>query len=162
MFDLASMRLILTTVIADASTVAVLGCGSPLRGDDAAGSLVAIRLGDLTGQARAFYGDVAPENLTGEIKRFHPELLLVIDIVDAGLAVGELAVIPLEKISGVSFSTHKLPLPIMLDYLEQEIACRIVVLGIQATNLEFMSEMTPEVSQTVDALAAELRLLLES
>ncbi|MDR2956995.1 MAG: hydrogenase 3 maturation endopeptidase HyCI [Coriobacteriales bacterium] len=159
-----TIKELLTTAIADHQAVAVLGCGSPLRGDDAAGSQVAERLADLgSGSDRrfaAFFGDVAPENLTGEIKRFAPQLLLVIDIADMGLEPGQFQIIDMDKIGGVSFSTHKLPLPIILDYLQKETGCRIVILGIQAASLEFLAEMTPAVAQTVDEIVLALRELL--
>ena len=60
-----------------AERVAVLGVGSALRGDDAAGILLVRRLRTFclrTGATRlaAFAGHSAPENLTGEICRFRP------------------------------------------------------------------------------------------
>jgi hydrogenase maturation protease HycI len=151
---------LLAEYILRAKKVAVLGCGSPLRGDDAAGTEIALRLADLDGQARAYPGDVAPENLTGEIKAFAPDLLIVIDALDLNADPGK--VIPVDKtdIGGVSFSTHMLPLNIVIDYLIQETGCEVLLLGIQAAQLEFMSEMTPAVSDTVDELTTVLRNLL--
>jgi hydrogenase maturation protease len=176
-----------------AKKVAILGCGSPLRGDDAAGSLVAaglVGLNDTEGddgssddndsyvdggicggaddgverrvgsRVRAFVGDVAPENLTGELKQYRPDLLLIIDAMDMGLAPGETRIISLEEIGGMSFSSHILPLPIMMDYLAREVGCNILLLGIQTANHEFLANMTPVVAQTVEALAAELKALL--
>ena len=152
---------LLQEAIAHDETVAILGCGSPLRGDDAAGSAIAEALSDLSDRACAFIGGAAPENLTGEIKRFKPGLLLVIDAIDMGIAPGEVRIISTDEIGGVSFSTHILPLPIIIDYLSREIGCRIVLLGIQIASLEFMADMTPAVAATVDALTTELRTLLQ-
>ena len=152
--------------------VAVLGCGSPLRGDDAAGFAVAERLLGFNDVAcdvhaacnsrnvRVFLGDVSPENKTGEIKRFNPDLLLIIDAVDMGLEPGAVRIIPTDEIGGVSFSSHILPLPIMMDYLYREVGCLILLLGIQAKSLEFMADMTPDVVDAVNVLVCELRVLL--
>ena len=160
----AAIKPLLGEAISDAATVAILGCGSPLRGDDAAGSLIALNLADLDtrsgGRARAFYGDVAPENLTGPIKQFAPELLLIIDAVNMSLEPGELRIISKDEVGGVSFSTHILPLPILMQYLESEIGCRTLLLGIQAADLEFLADMTPAVADAVDAITSALRELL--
>ena len=150
--------------IALARRVGVLGCGSPFRGDDAAGTLLAealsLSLPAGSRKARAWSGGAAPENLTGEVKRFAPELLLAVDAVDMGAEPGDVAIVPMEAIGGVSFSTHKLPLPIVLDYLVEEIGCEVWVLGIQIGGLGFLGEITPAVRETVEALTAELLSLL--
>ena len=63
--------------LASAKKVAVLGIGSDLRGDDVAGMLTAEKLFKLvakksTSRLKIFFGSTAPENLTGDIKRFNP------------------------------------------------------------------------------------------
>ena len=157
---MTEVEALLNGILAGARRVAVLGCGSLLLGDDAAGSLIAERLADLRGNARAYCGSTAPENCTGEIKRFHPDTLLVIDTADMAMRPGAAALVPPEDIDGASFSTHMLPLRIMLDYLREEIGCRVFLLGIQGATLEFGAEMTPRVSAAVEAVASALRGLL--
>ena len=156
----------LKKTLSNAQSVAILGCGSTLRGDDAAGSAIAERLADLndspTSKAQAYPGYSAPENLSGAIKQFNPELVLVIDAVDMGLEPGEIRLIPMDEVGGISFSTHMLPLPILMDYLHREIGCRVVLLGIQVSNLDFMAEMSPAVAEAVDTIVTELRDLLET
>jgi len=140
--------------------VAVLGCGSPFRGDDAAGTLIASRLAGLSGRAKAFVGDVAPENLTGEIKAFQPDLVLVFDAIDLGIRPGELRMFSGSEVTGVSFSTHMLPLRIIIEYLEQETEASVVLLAIQIESLEFMADISAAVNDTVDALVDKLGALL--
>ena len=158
------VRLLLEEAIAGASTVAILGCGSPLRGDDAAGSLIASNLADLSdrsnGRARAFYGEVAPENLMGPIKEYNPDLLLIIDAADMACEPGEVRIISANEVGGISFSTHLLPLPILMQYLESEIGCRTLLLGIQIANIEFMAGMTPAVTDAVETVTMAMRALL--
>ena len=153
---MSTVRELLAEAVQNAARVAVLGCGSPLLGDDAAGHLIAERLTGFDGNTRAFCGSTAPENFTGEIKNFRPDVLLVIDAADMSLPAGQAAFIPPEEIKGASFSTHMLPLHIMLDYLRQETGCRVFLLGIQAVSLEFGSNMTPEVQATVKEVAKAL------
>ena len=191
---MSSIQSALDEALAGAERVAILGCGSPLRGDDGAGTAIAAALTDAfpesplpqgtdsnktsaaiyeepcplpqgtdskrTGRrTRAFIGDVAPENHTGEIKSFEPDLVLFLDALDLGLAPGEVQIIPQEEVGGVSFSTHILPLPITMEYLRRETGCRVVLLGIQAANLEFMAELTPAVAQAVEEITTKLQAL---
>ncbi|MCL2632746.1 MAG: hydrogenase 3 maturation endopeptidase HyCI [Coriobacteriia bacterium] len=131
-----------------------------LRADDAAGTMIAERLEGLQGRAQAFAGYSAPENLTGEIKRFSPDIVLVIDAIDLGVEPGEVRVIELDEIGGVSFSTHMLPLKIIIEYLRQETGAEVVLLGIQVSSIEFMQKMTEAVRATVDAIVDSLEALL--
>ena len=163
------VKAVLAEALAGAERVAVLGCGSVLAGDDAAGMEVAERLADhlrgLDGgtagdNVRVYCGSTAPENFTGEIKRFRPEALLVIDAADMGAEPGEAALIPAETIGGASFSTHMLPLRVMLDYLREETGCRVALLGIQGLSMEFGNPMTRPVRKAVDEVTGVLRELL--
>ena len=140
----------------DAHTLAIIGCGSLIRGDDAAGMVIAERLTEPGENVRVYSGSTAPENFTGEIKKFKPDVLLVIDAADMALPPGEAAIIPPEKIDGVSFSTHTLPLKIMLEYLRKEIGCRPVLLGIQGASYEFGADLTPAVRITVEQVVQAL------
>jgi len=67
--------------------IAILGVGSPLKSDDAAGIFIAGKIAEdfpLENYPclRVYIGESAPENFTGEIKKFMPDHLLVIDAAD--------------------------------------------------------------------------------
>src|SRR5512138_450764 len=108
-------------LVGDARRIAVLGVGSDLRGDDAAGVEVARRLAAILagGSPRpglhvaAFDGGAAPENLTGEVVRFAPELVVLVDAAFLGEAPGVVEVVPEERIDGTGLSTHMLPAPVL-------------------------------------------------
>ena len=158
-----SLKILLKEALLGTRRVAILGCGSSLRGDDAVGPMIAEALGDLgdlKGRARAFNGDVAPENQTSLLKQFDPDLVLMIDAVDMGSEPGEVRLIPLDEIGGVSFSTHILPLSILMEYLKREIGCEVLLLGIQPISLEFMADMTPAVAKAVETVTNDLLSLL--
>ena len=154
------VRELLREAIGDAKSVAVLGCGSELRGDDAAGMEIARRLSGLSGRVRVYSGSNAPENFTGEIKKFRPDALLIFDAARMGRQPGEAAVISPDEMDGVSFSTHTLPLKIMAEYLRREIGCRISVIGIEGADYMFWAEMSPQVAAAVDSVVSELNELL--
>ena len=114
----------LQTLLENAKRVAILGIGSELRGDDAVGLLVlnnlrhkifAIKKRRIV--CKLFNGGTAPENLTGEIRRFKPGHLIMIDAVELGKRPGTIALLDLKRIENTVFLTHKLPIKLMLDYL---------------------------------------------
>jgi len=149
---MSNVRAILDEALDGARAPAILCCGSQIRGDDAAGMSIAEGLSGHNGQVKVFSGSNAPENLTGEIKKSRPDTLLVFDAAEMGLLPGETAIVTPDRIDGVSFSTHILPLKIMLDYLRSEIGCRIVLIGIQGASYEFGADLTPEVKNAVDII----------
>jgi len=144
-----------------------VGIGSELRGDDAVGVVVIKRLAEIakTADCSRFLfinGGSAPENILGEIRVFQPEIIVFIDAAVLGGAPGTVRVIDAsrEKISGISFCTHSLPLTIIADYIRQAIPCEIFVIGIEPGDMNFRPDcvLTPPVAQAateiVEAVAA--------
>jgi hydrogenase maturation protease len=140
--------------------LAVLGVGSALRGDDAAGLLAARELAKwLARQSKppavaVFLGETTPENLTGPIKEFQPTCLIILDAVDAGAEPGHIAVIgPAEISPGAGVSTHSASLKLLVDYLTQFIQCDAVIVGIQPQSLEFGSSPSKPVRKAARIVA---------
>ena len=144
-----------------------VGIGSELRGDDAVGVVVIKRLAEIaktTDCSRFLFinGGSAPENILGEIRVFQPEIIVFIDAAVLGGAPGTVRVIDAsrEKISGISFCTHSLPLTIIADYIRQAIPCEIFVIGIEPGDMNFRPDcvLTPPVARAateiVEAVAA--------
>ena len=161
---MTGFKKLISGLLKDAKHPAILGAGSCLKADDAAGVMITDtlkeRFGEKPGRFAVFSGGTAPECFTGEIKRFKPDLVLIIDAADFKGKPGEVCSIDPAAVSGVSFSTHMLPLKVMLDYLNKEIGCRTAIIGIQPGNLEFGGEMTEEVKKTVNEIINEIALLL--
>jgi hydrogenase 3 maturation protease len=145
-----------------ARRVAILGVGSPLRADDAAGLIISEELKKIfkenkkRGQVRVFLGETAPENLTGQIKKFKPTHLLVIDAVDLGLPTGALRMVNLCAEDRVSFSTHRVPVGILRDYLHQSIGCETFLLGIQPGSTEFCGAVSAPIRKSSSAACKEI------
>lgn len=141
-----------------AGRIAVLGIGSELRADDIAGILVSQQLEILNSDVfRVFLGYTAPENLSGEIRKFNPTHLIMIDTADIGKEPGQIAVFKPEDAGGISFSTHKLPIKLMADYLHKEIKCRIFIIGIQPKSIEFGEPVSVETEKAVKNLSDTLK-----
>ncbi|MDD5423143.1 MAG: hydrogenase maturation peptidase HycI [Candidatus Omnitrophota bacterium] len=148
---------------AGAKRVAVLGIGSDLRADDAAGILVAAEL-DKRPKKRAgraklkiFFGETAPENLTGVIKEFGPTHLVIIDAIEMKQKPGTIIVLTPDKIgAGVSFSTHKMPAEVLASYLSSSINCDIVIIGIQPKSIMFGIMPSKSVKDSAKEVAAAI------
>jgi hydrogenase 3 maturation protease len=155
----ATLKTALKNWLRDAKRIALLGVGSELRGDDAAGILVVgevkKNLSKVSGtrKFRAFDGATAPENLTGEIKRFKPTHLAIIDSADIGKKAGEIILLKPQMARGVSFCTHQLPLKILVDYLMDSIDCRVMIIGVQPKRLDFGSLPSKEIQKSVKIIA---------
>jgi hydrogenase 3 maturation protease len=108
----------------------------------------------------AFVGSSAPENLTGAIAAFRPSHLVLVDAAELGLAPGEMQLIDPRAIAGTSFSTHMLPLRIILDYLAESVGCEVVVVGIQPEGTGFLAELSEPVRARVE-LVVETLLSIE-
>ena len=144
--------------MAAAGKVLVLGIGNPDKGDDGAGILVAKALrkalgGRARGRVKVLLGYEAPENLTGEIRRFAPGLVLMIDAVIGPFPAGAVFPVAAGDIPDDGVSTHKISLRMLVAYLETTVGCRVLFLGIQAGRIEMGQAMTPSVEKAGRALA---------
>lgn len=151
----ADIRAYLKKYIKPGRKYAVMGVGSTLRSDDGAGMYFIEHLSSLIQRDDVLLiaGSTAPENFTGVIKNFAPATLFIVDAAHMGLLPGETRVIPACNIEGVSFSTHMLPLPVMLKYLEMEAGCDVVFIGIQPVTTEQGLNMNDEVKKGAEYLS---------
>ena len=150
-----------------AKKVVLLGIGSELMGDDAAGIIIAEKLNKAfkasktSKKFKALLGSTAPENFTGEIKKFKPSHLVIVDCADMKCKPGEAVILDPDKITGISFSTHRLPISIMMRYLSHFVKCELVVIGIQPKSLKFGQKPSKEVAAAInsvsEAILASLR-----
>ena len=144
------------------SRIAILGVGSEFRGDDAAGLLVIhqIKKKSKTKVIKIFEGATAPENLTGEIIKFKPNHILIIDSANFCKIPGTIKILDSDQIEGVSFSTHQLPLKMMVTYLEKSAGCEVTVIGIQPKKIDFDAPVSPQVQKAVKALSKTISKII--
>jgi hydrogenase 3 maturation protease len=143
----------------DRPRIAIVGIGHELRGDDAAGVLLARQLEESLGDCDDFLvisaGSV-PENFVGVLRRFAPNLVLMVDSARMGEEPGGVYWLNWQDTLGISASTHSLPLHVLASYLASEIGCRVCLLGIQPANISFATSLTPVVQKAVNATALVL------
>lgn len=114
--------------------LAIVGVGHPLRGDDAVGPEVAVRLRarlPLSNHILIVDAGPVPENATGVLRRFQPTQVLLIDAADLRRAPGAVRLLYPAQLRGLSASTHSLPLDVLANYLNVELGCEVVMLGVQ-------------------------------
>jgi hydrogenase 3 maturation protease len=108
-----------------------------------------------------FLGETAPENLTGEIRRFQPTHVVILDAADVGAAPGHIEVIPNDApTQNPTISTHSLPMKVFTDFLTKSIGCQAVVAGIQPATREFGRPVSAAVKRAAARLAAALAAVL--
>jgi hydrogenase 3 maturation protease len=161
------LRTVLEKIVSMPGRLAILGAGSRIMRDDAAGVRAAENLrarlrGKRVPDIRIFIGETAPENLTGEIRKFDPAGMIIIDSAGCGAEPGAVMLIDPETIGGLSFNTHMLPMKIMARFLKDEIGCETYFLGIQHCDVSFGEGLTPQVAETADEIADTLFELLKN
>jgi hydrogenase 3 maturation protease len=102
---------------------------------------------------KVFHGETAPENLTGEIRKFMPSHLLIIDCANLGKETGATRFLNKDNISNFSFSTHKLPIKVMIDFLLQDIKMDVGIIGIQPETIDFGCEPCKKIKEVTTDIA---------
>ena len=139
--------------------IAIVGVGHELRGDDAAGVVVARGLQPLVaGRDERLVIDAGPvpENHTGLLRRFDPDLVLLVDAAQMYEAAGVVRCLAWQDTAGLSASTHTLPLHVISSYLTFELGCEVALLGIQAADTSLCGPLSPAVQEAVDTVVQAL------
>lgn len=148
-----------------APRAAVVGVGHELRGDDAAGLLAARALKPLLAahdDVLVVEGGPAPENVTGALRRFHPDIVLLIDAAQFDAPPGAVRWLNWRAAAGMGASTHAGPLSMVGQYLSAELGCEVALLGIQMGGNALGAPLTPAVAQAVSELARTLGAALSA
>ncbi len=147
-----------------APRLAVLGVGHELYGDDAVGVWVAARLGELIPAGErllAVQGGPAPENFTGTLRRYGPDLVLLVDAALMEMEPGQTGWLNWQDTTGFSASTHTLPLHLLAGYLTAELKCEVALLGIQPAQCQVGEPLSPRVRQAAEGIARDICEILE-
>lgn len=137
----------------------VFTVGNEMMGDDAAGPLLAQLLKRLPVAGwQVLDGGPVPENSLHLVRDLQPELILVVDAAEMGLAAGSIRHLSEEDIADqFLMTTHNLPLTFLIGALK-EIAPEVRFLGIQPSVISFAYPVSSGVRNAV----AEIRERLQS
>ena len=143
--------------------IAVVGIGHELRGDDAAGVVVARALLEQSAicDPRSAFRLVidagpAPENYTGSLRRFQPDLIVLIDAAQMGAPPGTVRWLMWQDTDAFSASTHTLPPHILAQYLTNELNCGVALIGIQPADTRIGMPLSPVVQAAVETVVQAL------
>nr|WP_297062839.1 hydrogenase 3 maturation endopeptidase HyCI [Thermococcus sp.] len=142
--------------------IVICGIGNDIRGDDAFGVLVAEKLKKLLDNPNVLVvncGEV-PENYTGKIKDFKPELVVFVDAVDFGGEVGEYIIADPEGTIGEAVSTHGLPLKFVTQFMKTMVKAEFVLIGCQPGSTGLFQEPSELIRERAKRLAELLAGIL--
>lgn len=132
--------------------VVLWGLGNPILGDDAAGSALVEKIRPISPEwLEPIACDTVPENFLSPLRKLQPELLILVDAADMGIHRGEYRKMELEDFSNISFTTHGMPLDLILqDFLPQ---MRIIAIGIQPVSREPSLQISESVLKALSEIA---------
>jgi hydrogenase maturation protease len=105
---------------------------------------------------------LAPENFTGTLRRFQPDLVVLIDAAEMGLPAGKIACLDWREAGGWSASTHTLPLNMLSAFLVSELGCQVMLVGVQPLQMGMDQPLSGEVELAMDEIVAELQRWLKT
>ncbi|WP_297501308.1 hydrogenase 3 maturation endopeptidase HyCI [Thermococcus sp.] len=144
--------------------IVICGIGNDIRGDDTFGVLVAERLKELLDNPDVLVincGEV-PENYTGEINEFSPDLVVFVDAVDFKGEVGEYIIADPEGTIGEAISTHGLPLKFVTQFMKTLIKADFILIGCQPASTGLFEEPSELIRERAERLAQLLAGILRS
>jgi hydrogenase 3 maturation protease len=101
-----------------------------------------------------------PENYMRQVVGEGPDTVVLIDSVDLKSAPGSVALLDKEQVAGYWPSTHRVPITLLMDYLERETSARIFLIAIQPRHTAFMQPMSGEVHASAASVAGMLNDIL--
>jgi hydrogenase 3 maturation protease len=104
--------------------------GNQLRSDDGVGPYIAERVAETSGIIIRDAGN-RPERALDWALDLQPDRVVFIDAADFGAHPGEIRVLSVETLNKNTFSTHRLPLPIIMEWITHETGARCSCIGIQ-------------------------------
>jgi hydrogenase 3 maturation protease len=147
----------------------VLGIGNVLQSDDGVGVYVVQKLdrylnniaagrkqtatGETERELLPVSCDTIPDGYTALVRRYRPDLLIMVDAAEMGLNPGECRIIPADMVEVMSTSTHNISLPLLVTYLKE--FCReIMLVGVQPRSMVPGMNLSGVVRESGDYLAA--------
>ncbi|MFW9803612.1 MAG: hydrogenase maturation peptidase HycI [Candidatus Thorarchaeota archaeon] len=152
----------LVKFIADAKKIAVLGVGNDLRSDDGLGLVIVDGLKHMQGPNLLVenVGSV-PEAFASNLTDFGAEKVIMVDAADMLRPPGHIELITKDRIGGITISTHRMPLSLLMQYLEDRTGAQTLLLGVQPKNIEFGEGLSPEIQTVTEKIISTLETMLK-
>ncbi len=139
----------------DAPKNFLMGVGNKLRGDDGVGVFIAENFTD----PNWFVCNctTVPENYTSVVKKYNPEILVMVDAAQMNLSPGAFRRIASEQIQDVGLGTHAMSLSVTMNYLKPVVKKEIVFIGIQPKEVEDRQGLSEEMLVAAQKVMIHLR-----
>ena len=144
--------------------LAIVGVGRAGQADDGAGPALCAALQKLGGShpdRLVVDAGPAPENVTGLLRRFRPDVVVLVDAAAMSERPGAVRWLERGCALGCSASTHTLPLGMLATYLRESLGCDVRLLGIQPAVIGEEGPLSAPVCRTVERLARRLTMVKE-
>lgn len=142
-------------------SVAIVGIGNLLRGDDGLGPILIGKLKVKGVNAKLFDCGTAPENYIIPILSSSCDTVILIDAADTGAAPGEARFFGVNEISNVGFSTHNPSPRLFTDLLKTgKDDINVFVISVQPKKTALGEGLSEEVKAGLDKLADILKDVL--
>ncbi|MEM2142273.1 MAG: hydrogenase maturation protease [Candidatus Thorarchaeota archaeon] len=152
--DVAYMRLRrdLTEFLAGGRRIVVVGIGNDLRCDDGLGPFIVSGLTTRDPRLMMWSAGSVFEALADPLLEFEADRVIIIDAADLHRPVGYAELIGSDKIGTVTTTSHGMPLSLLMMYLEQRTAAKVVLLGVQPACVDFAEGLTEPIRQAAGRL----------
>ena len=118
--------------LAGASRIAVVGIGDELNAHDRLGMLAAKEIEALHMEnLRVFLAGTVPESVTGPVRKYRPDAILLLDAADMDARPGTVAIVAPTTIRASLQSTHALPLSVVMEFHAKDTGARVTLIGLQ-------------------------------
>ena len=139
----------------------ILTIGNTLKGDDAAGPVIAEKLKTILPDHIIDAG-TTPENYIQPIINKNPKLLLIVDAINFDTEPGSIKIFPPEKIKSMAVSTHAPSPQLFLDVIKSSISPRIFFLAIQPEQTEFGAPLSKPIQQAIKSIVKNIAEFLQA
>ena len=153
----------LTEWFSDAVKVVVAGIGNEIRKDDFVGVKIVRELADNLNSQNVLLieCETVPESYVGQIAKFNPSHVLLIDVGMLGLEPGQARLVDVKQLALYpAISTHALPLRIFCELVEEMTKAKIALLAIQPKDVGFGEDLSPELEKTANQITRILLRIL--
>jgi len=135
----------------------ILAVGNPMNGDDGISSYIVEQVNNSIEGLKlrekiAIDCGTIPENYTSIIRKYKPDVLILVDAAEMGLTPGSYRIVAPERIGVMTISTHNMPLSLFVSYVKQ-FCKKVLLLGVQPKKMEFDTKLTAELRKAGDELA---------
>jgi hydrogenase 3 maturation protease len=85
----------------------------------------------------------------------------MVDAADMLKPPGHIELVTKDRIGGITISTHRMPLSLLMQYLEDRTGARTILIGVQPKSIEFGEGLTPEIKKVTEKIISTLETMLK-